>query len=103
MGPGLANHFNVAYLYHSRGSRLSDMGDNDHARIIGYIRSGELELTDGARVNFRDLNPEHWQGGRGHSGMIMHLHLRYVKIPDGQKTNVAQACPVEPPAEYKTG
>ena len=90
----------VAYLYHSRGSRLSDMGDNDYARIIGYILSGELELTNGARLNFKDLNPHHWQSGCGHSGTIMYLHLRYERIPDGQKANVAQACPVELPAEY---
>lgn len=90
------------YVYHAKGSRVEDMSDWEGAKIIGYFSSGEIELTDRTRISFNELNPKHWQGTQGHSGRIMHLHLRYDRIPDQEKRQVAKACPVSPlPNDYK--
>lgn len=91
----------VVYVYHSRGSRIEDMSDWEGARIIGYFTSGYIELTDKTQIEFDRLKPEHWQGTQGHSGKIMHFHLRYDSIPEQDKRKIAEACPDPLPNDYK--
>jgi len=91
----------VVYVYHSRGSMLKNAAANDGPQILGYFQSGHLELTDNTRVSFTELNPQHWQGTKGHSGKIMNLHVICSQIPDQDKKKVEDACPSDLPHDYK--
>ncbi len=93
----------VVYVYHQRGQRKEDMSTVSYAEIIGYLVSGEIELNDGERVSFDQLNPASWQSKeRGHSGRIKHLRIGCDGIPKEDYSLVREACPVsELPVEYR--